>query len=133
MEVEACRLEAAYLSWPAGNACNLCNLHRQMTCTHARLCWMQVTPETAVCNPSWHCTMTALRDIAVRFYKLCVKLYTIRLILLSVDLPLLLQNCEADTLALWQGDEWLLTLSDDKHILQPAVHSADLDFALTPT
>ena len=76
--------------------------------------------------------MTALRDIAVRFYKLCIKLYTIRLILLSVDLPLLLQNCEADTLALWQGDEWLLTLSDDKHILQPAVHSVDLDFRLTP-
>mmetsp|Transcript_11953 Transcript_11953/g.24032 ORF Transcript_11953/g.24032 Transcript_11953/m.24032 type:complete len:245 (-) Transcript_11953:142-876(-) len=35
---------------------------------------------------------------------------------LSINLGLLLQDCGSNSLALWHGDEWLVTLSNNKHI-----------------
>lgn len=49
------------------------------------------------------------------------KCITYCLILLGiVDLALLLENRQAHTLALGQGNKGLVSLSNDKHILQPA-------------
>lgn len=41
-------------------------------------------------------------------------------VLLAVQLLLLLDDAQADTLALGQRDERLVALSDHKHVLQPA-------------